>query len=242
MQAEETEQSDCDANAPQSEARYAERGASDEGLLAESVDEDCCAEDHADEEDFVASGELFCQPLVGHPLAKPRRAALVFDLVDVHLLGEPLREHEHEASCDEERGQGDNEAREPRLIDHVAVEPANGSGAGKGHQDGPADMDALAHEEARDKTDHHGRSAGHDAGRKIELATNHEQGDGGCHHAVRGRNVEPVQCGAGSAECLAVPPQEGPHHDGADEGTDLWRNQPAAHRAAVGNTFVACCG
>ena len=121
----------------------------------------------------------------------------------------------------------------PGLVDHEPVEPADGGGSEERGADGPADVDAVAHEEARHEPDLDGGRAGHDARRQVELATDHQQRHRRGHDACRSRDVEPVERGVGLAEGVAVAPEERPDDDGADQGADLRRDQPPAHRAPV---------
>ena len=54
----------------------------------------------------------------------------------------------------------------------------------------------------------------------------------------RGGDVEPVEGGVGLSERSTVPPEERPDDDRTDEGPDLRRHQPVAHRTAMRDAFV----
>ena len=100
-----------DAADTDAEAGRIRRGPTHERLIEEPENEQRDADDDEREKQLVATGELLQEPLVGDPLFEAFGAALILDLVDVHLFGQALGQHEHEASHHEERRQRDDEAR-----------------------------------------------------------------------------------------------------------------------------------
>ncbi len=159
-------------------------------------------------------------------------AVHVADVVGGDVAGDELGDGEVDALQDQEGGQGHQEARQAGLHQHPAVEGADGERGDEG--------DDHAHPDVHGElvAEHAGGERGGDdgdTGGQVELAADHQQGDGQRHDADGGRLVQHGRHGAAVAERGGGDQEEDEHGDGAEEDADLGPGeQPQRHGAFPG--------
>ena len=176
-----------------SSPRLFERRSADERLLEQAVEKGGAAGNHQRDEQGVAAGELLELPLVGDPVL-PTAAPRCLLIESTWTL--PTSRWDSTTIMPLT---AKNEARVTMKLGSpvlLTMKPLNQPIAAAMRNAAPMAHPMLmpvAHEGPRHQPDGHRAGAGHDARRQIELATDHQQGDGRGHDAVGRGDVEPVQ-------------------------------------------------